>query len=159
MESLTILSNKTFFVDTSINRAFGRIRSAIIDAISNFEQRKISPALKSQKIALENINLATQLLLNALKEMKDENSPSRFEQFMEGMSELSQKQQGLNQSTMQLSQLSMMQQQGLFGNLQSQQQKLKEQLVNSEKSKVLNMYALSHYDNLRRTISLRFFNE
>ena len=36
---------------------------------------------------------------------------------------------------------------------------LKDQLVNSEKSKVLNMYALSHYDSLRRTTSIRFFNE
>jgi len=38
-------------------------------------------------------------------------------------------------------------------------EELKDQLVNSEKSKVLNMYALSHYDNLRRTTSIRFFNE
>ena len=38
-------------------------------------------------------------------------------------------------------------------------EELKDQLVISEKSKVLNMYALSHYDNLRRTTSIRFFNE
>ena len=47
---------------------------------------------------------------------------------MEGMSKMSQKQQGLNQATMQLNQLSIMQQQGLLGELQSQQQQLKEQL-------------------------------
>ena len=42
---------------------------------------------------------------------------------------------------------------------ESNLEKLKDQLVNSEKSKVLNMYALSHYDSLRRTTSIRFFNE
>ena len=27
------------------------------------------------------------------------------------------------------------------------------------RSKILNMYALSHYDNVRRSISIKFFNE
>jgi len=35
----------------------------------------------------------------------------------------------------------------------------KDQLVNSEKTKILNMYSLSHYDNLRRVIPIRYFNE
>ena len=128
MNHLVELSNKTFFINTSINRAFGKINSSMASTINNFEQRKISSALKFQKESLENINLATQLLLDALKEMNDQNSPSGFEQFMEGMSKMSQKQQGLNQATMQLNQLSIMQQQGLLGELQSQQQQLKEQL-------------------------------
>ena len=38
-------------------------------------------------------------------------------------------------------------------------EELKEQLVRSEKEKILNMYARSHYDNLRRSISIKFFNE
>jgi len=36
---------------------------------------------------------------------------------------------------------------------------LKEQLVMSEKTKILNMYSLSHYDNLRRTIAIEYLNE
>ena len=60
--------------------------------------------------------------------MNESNSPSGFEQFMEQMENMSQKQQGLNQATMQLNQLGMMQQQGLLGELLSQQQELKEQL-------------------------------
>ena len=63
-----------------------------------------------------------------MKEMNESNSPSGFEQFMEQMENMSQKQQGLNQATMQLNQLGMMQQQGLLGELLSQQQELKEQL-------------------------------
>ena len=38
-------------------------------------------------------------------------------------------------------------------------EELKDQLVNSEKTKILNMYSMSHYDNLRRTMSIKFFNE
>ena len=36
---------------------------------------------------------------------------------------------------------------------------LKNRLVMAEKSKILNMYALSHYDNLRRSVAIKFFNE
>ena len=33
----------------------------------------------------------------------------------------------------------------------------KDKLVNAEKTKVLNMHSLSHYDNLRRSISVKFY--
>jgi len=36
---------------------------------------------------------------------------------------------------------------------------LKNQLVNAEKTKILNMFAISHYDKARRATSIRFFNE
>ena len=62
--------------------------------------------------------------------MQNSNSPSGYEQFMESLSEMSQQQQGLNQGTFQLSQLGLMSQQNLLGELQSQQEKLKEQLNN-----------------------------
>ena len=38
-------------------------------------------------------------------------------------------------------------------------EKLKNQLVQSEKGKILNMYSKSHFDNLRRSISIKFINE
>jgi len=38
-------------------------------------------------------------------------------------------------------------------------EELKNELVNAEKSKILNMYAISHYDNLRRSVTVKFFNE
>ena len=128
MENLIELSNQTFFIDNAINRTFGKINSDIAKTISNFEQKKINTALKFQKNALGNINLATLLLLESMQEMNEANSPSGFEQFMEQMENMSKQQQGLNQATMQLSQLGMMQQQGLLGDLLSQQQQLKEQL-------------------------------
>jgi parvulin-like peptidyl-prolyl isomerase len=36
---------------------------------------------------------------------------------------------------------------------------LKNQLVESEKTKMLNMYSRSHYENLKRLVSIKFFNE
>ena len=128
MEQLIMLSNKTFHITPAINRAFGEASSNIHNVISNFEQKKINNATKSQIQALSNMNLITELLLKALNEMQESNSPSGVEQFMESMENLSQQQQGINQATMQLSQLGMMQQQNILDGLKSQQQKLKEQL-------------------------------
>ena len=122
LNQLILLSNKTFFISPSINRAFGQSSSSIINAISSFEQKKVNPGIKSQKDALSNINLATQLLLDALNEMLNSNSPSGFEQFMESLEEMGGKQQGINQGTMQmqLNQLGLMQQEKLMQQLQSQ---------------------------------------
>ena len=36
-------------------------------------------------------------------------------------------------------------------------EKIKNELVNNEKSKLLKMYSLSHYDKLRRTISIDYY--
>ena len=33
----------------------------------------------------------------------------------------------------------------------------KQQLINSEKTKILNMYSLSHYDTLRRTVAINYY--
>ena len=128
MIQLVELSNKTFYIKPEINKAFGRARLSIIKSISNFEQKKINPGINYQKNTLTDINLATFLLIDALNEMQNSNSPSGFQQFMESLGELSQQQQGLNQKTMQLNQLGLMSQQGLLNELQSRQEKLKEQL-------------------------------
>ena len=34
---------------------------------------------------------------------------------------------------------------------------VKNQLVNAEKTKLLNMHSLSHYDKLRRSVSINYF--
>ena len=38
-------------------------------------------------------------------------------------------------------------------------EKIKNQLVNLEKTRILNMHSSAHYNNLRRSISIKFFNE
>ena len=130
MDKLIILSNKTFFITPSINRAFGKSKSAITNAMNNFEQKKTTTGKKSQKEALQIINLSIQLLMDALNELKDSNSPSRIEQFMEAMQQMAEQQQALNQSTQKTMQMFG---QGIplseiLSELQSQQQKLKDQL-------------------------------
>ena len=36
---------------------------------------------------------------------------------------------------------------------------LKNQLVESEKTRMLNMYSRQHYENVKRAVSIKFFNE
>ena len=36
---------------------------------------------------------------------------------------------------------------------------LKDQLVRLEKTKILNMYSLTHYDNLRRSVAIKYFDD
>ena len=36
---------------------------------------------------------------------------------------------------------------------------IKKQIVNAEKTKILNMHSLSHYDSIRRSIAIKYFNE
>jgi len=36
-------------------------------------------------------------------------------------------------------------------------EEIKNELINAEKSKILNMYSMSHYDKVRRTITINFF--
>jgi len=38
-------------------------------------------------------------------------------------------------------------------------EELKNQLVNLEKTKILDMYSMTHYDNLKRSVGVNFFNE
>ena len=38
-------------------------------------------------------------------------------------------------------------------------EELKNQLVNAEKNKILNMHSLSHYDKVRRSVSINFYNK
>ena len=130
MDKLIILSNKTFFITPPINRAFGKSKMAIANAISNFEQKKTRTAKQSQKESLHNINLTIQLLMDALNKLQDSNSPSGIEQFMEAMQQMGQQQQALNQSTQQImpmlgqGQIPM----SLLDALQSEQERLQEKL-------------------------------
>ena len=38
-------------------------------------------------------------------------------------------------------------------------EEVKNKLVKSEKEKILNMYSITHYDNLRRAIAIKIFDE
>ena len=38
-------------------------------------------------------------------------------------------------------------------------EEIKDQLVNAEKTKILNMHSLSHFDKLKRSYTVKFYNE
>ena len=62
--------------------------------------------------------------------MQNSSSASGFEKFMESLENMTEQQQGINQVTMQLSQMGMMQQQSILDQLMQQQQQLQDQLGN-----------------------------
>ena len=121
------LSNKTFFINPKINRAIGQLKTSISKSISYFEQKQINNGKKEQKNIIQTINTITALLLNSMQEMKNSQMTSGFEQFMESLKEISDGQKGVNQGTMQMNGMGMMQQ-TLMEQLQKQQQALKEKL-------------------------------
>ena len=127
-KQLMDLSNTTFFVNPKINRLIGKLKSTISKIISNFEQKNISKAKNNQKESLGHINEITYLLLLSMEEMQASNAASGFEKFMASLEEMSQSQEGVNQGTMQLGSMGMMQQQSIMQQLMQQQAQLKQQL-------------------------------
>ncbi len=128
MKQLIDLSNQTFFVDQKINRNIGKLKNSISKTITNIEQKKIGTARKNQTENLKYINEITFLLLLSMEEMQNSSSASGFEKFMESLENMTEQQQGINQGTMQLSQMGMMQQQSILDQLMQQQQQLQDQL-------------------------------
>jgi len=127
-KQLLDLSNSTFYVNPKINRQIGGLKSSIAKAISNIEQKKVNTAFDQQKEILKYINNITYLLLLSMEEMQSSDSASGFEKFMESLEQMSNKQQGINQMTMQLGQMGMMQQKSILEELLKQQSELKQQL-------------------------------
>ena len=127
-KQLISLSNNTFFINPNINRLIGKLKSSISNTISNFEQKQISSGKKEQLTSLKHINNITFLLLLSMEEMQSSNSASGFEKFMESLQNMSNKQEGINEGTMQLGQFGMMQQKSMMQQLMEQQKNLQEQL-------------------------------
>ncbi len=122
------LSRKTFYISPKINQTLGKARVSMDKSISKLEQKQVSSAIREQKTAMENINKAARLMLDAMDQMQSSGSASGFESFMEQMQQMSQQQQGINQGTMQLGQMGMMAQQAMMQRLQAQQQALQKSL-------------------------------
>ncbi|NOZ07509.1 MAG: DUF4175 domain-containing protein [FCB group bacterium] len=122
------LSRKTFYISPKINQTLGKAQVSMDKSISKLEQKQVSSAIREQKTAMENLNKAARLMLDAMDQMQSSGSASGFESFMEQMQQMSQQQQGINQGTMQLGQMGMMAQQAMMQRLQAQQQALQKSL-------------------------------
>jgi len=128
MKQILDLSRKTFYITPPIIRALGQSSLAMDKSISHLEQKKTSPALKEQSKIIDGLNETAYLLLDAMENMRSSGSASGFESFMDQLGELSDKQKGINESTMQLPQLGSNGQQSMMQQLMNQQQALKEGL-------------------------------
>ena len=122
------LSKKTFHISPQMAKAIGRTKSSIDKAISTLEQKSIRSSLKEQIKVVEGLNAIAKMLLDALNEIAMGSGASGFDSFMEQMNQLSNQQQGLNQSSMQLGKMGMMGQLDLMQQLQQKQEQLKNQL-------------------------------
>jgi len=122
------LSRKTFYISPKINQTLGKAQVSMDKSIAKLEQKQVSSAIREQKTAMENLNKAARLMLDAMDQMQSSGSASGFESFMEQMEQMSQQQQGINQGTMQLGQMGMMAQQAMMQRLQAQQKALQKSL-------------------------------
>jgi hypothetical protein len=128
MDQVMVLSTKTFYITPDIGRMLGRSIVDMNKSISGLEQKQISTARKQQLSAIESLNDAAFVLLDAMDQMNSSGSASGMEQFMEQMAQMSQQQQGVNQGTMQMGQMGMMAQQAMMQQLMQQQQALQQAL-------------------------------
>lgn len=128
MDQVMELSTKTFYITPEIGRMLGRSIVDMNKSIAGLEQKQISTARKQQLSAIETLNDAAFVLLDAMDQMNSSGSASGMEQFMEQMAQMSQQQQGVNQGTMQLGQMGMMAQQAMMQQLMQQQQALQQAL-------------------------------
>ena len=128
IEQILNLSTQTFHITPKINRSIGFVQSAIQKTINNLEQKKVTKAKQEQKKVLVGINKTAYLILSSLKNMQQSMSSSGFSSYMEALSEMSGQQQGINQGTMQLSQMGLLGQDAMMERLQAQQQELQKQL-------------------------------
>jgi hypothetical protein len=125
---LTELSRETFHISPQIAGAIGRIKTAMDRTIAKLEQKQTSSAKKEMKKILFGLNEIANLLLESANQMQMSGSGSGMAEFMEKMEQMSQQQQGINQSTINLPQLGIMAQQQMMEQLQKQQEELKKQL-------------------------------
>jgi len=128
MDQVMKLSTKTFYITPEIGKMLGRAILDMNKSIGSLEQKQISTAKKHQTKATETLNDAAYVLLDAMSQMNSSGSASGMEQFMEQMAQMSQRQQGVNQGTMQMGQMGMMAQQAMMQQLMQQQQALQQSL-------------------------------
>lgn len=128
MDQLLELSTKTFYITPDIGKMVGRSILSMDKSIAMLEQKQVSSGRNEQKRAMEGLNDAAFILLDAMEQMASSGSASGLEAFMQQMEQLSQKQQGINQGTMQLGQMSLMAQRGMMQKLGQQQSMLQQAL-------------------------------
>ncbi len=96
------LSNKTFFVSSEMLRSMGISLKNMNDALAQFEGRNMAKTTRSQQKAMVSLNETLKQLRSAMKELASASSAAGLEEYLEKLSQMAGKQQGINQQTMQL---------------------------------------------------------
>ena len=125
---LISLSNQTFYLSPNMAKLLGKANISMDNGIGYIEQGTIHKTKTEFNKTLKNINNVIELLLKSTTEMQNSNSMSGMEAYLEQLEKMSQQQQGINQSTMQLGQMGMLSQQQMMEKLKAEQQSLKEKL-------------------------------
>ncbi|MFZ5516287.1 MAG: DUF4175 family protein [Candidatus Zhuqueibacterota bacterium] len=124
------LSQKTFFVTQKLGRAMGQSMRQMESALSDMEQRNIPQANGAQQKSMMSLNEAIKETMNSMNNLANSKSSTGFDEFMEQLSQMAGKQQGINNQTMQLGmgQQMTMSQQALMARLAAEQTALQRSL-------------------------------
>ena len=96
------LSQKTFFVTPELGKALGKSMGGMKDALQNLESRKSGKSLKNQGKAMSGLNEAAAQVRESMQNMSGSSSAIGFQEMMQQLMGLGNKQQGINQQTSQL---------------------------------------------------------
>ncbi|MBC8185497.1 hypothetical protein H8E88_30790 [candidate division KSB1 bacterium] len=130
------LSNKTFFVSAQMMRSMGQSLQNMKNALTQFEGRNMAKTTRSQQKAMVSLNETLKQLRSAMKELANASSAAGLEEYLEKLSQMAGKQQGINQQTMNLnpgSQPMTMGQQAAMARLAAEQAALRKAMEQLQK--------------------------
>lgn len=96
------LSQNTFFVTPDIGKALGKASKGMQESLDGLEGRAPGKASKNQNNAMSGLNEAISSLRSSMQSLSGAQSGIGFEEMMQRMLSMSNKQQGINQQTSQL---------------------------------------------------------
>ncbi|MFC1543135.1 DUF4175 family protein [Candidatus Neomarinimicrobiota bacterium] len=126
LEQLIELSSQSFYITPEVGRKIGQANAAMNKAIESLEANNPTGATRSQLESMTALNETAAALGNTMAEMQQSGSASGYEQFLQGMQNLTTGQQGLNAQALacQLGQMAGISQVELMRRLQARQRQL-----------------------------------
>ena len=130
MSSLMDLSKETFAVTPQMGKGIGMANAQMEEAKKKLTKRNGRGAANSQQSAMTSLNEAVLAVYQAMNKMQASGSASGYEQFLQRMQEISGRQQGINDQSMQLAfgQLFAAAQRSLMQRLLKQQRQVQKSL-------------------------------
>jgi len=151
-ERANALSNKTFFMTPQISRAINQSLSQMQQSIQKIEARNNSQASRKQGQAMASLNEGIKQVQQSMKQLSSSQSASGLQEMLDQLAQMSAKQQGLNQQTMQLGmgQKLTMAQQAAMARMAAEQAALKKSMEQLQKEFGNRSEILGRLDNIAR---------